>query len=151
MHETAVGRPMEILLVEDSLMSARVTIGALKNSAVQHRMTWLKHGDDAAAFLGRSGLYTQAPRPDLILLDLELPGKDGRELLQQVRSDEALRSTPVVILTSSTNAEDIAETGRLEVDGYLNKPVDLPKFLKLVRDLSRFWREDMIVPAGTGG
>jgi CheY-like chemotaxis protein len=149
MHETAVGRPMEILLVEDSLMSARVTIGALKNSAVQHRMTWLKDGMDASSFLGRNGLYTHAPRPDLILLDLELPGKDGRELLQQVRSDDALSNTPVVILTSSTDAEDIAETGRLEVDGYLNKPVDLTKFLKLVQDLSRFWRDDMIVPAAT--
>ena len=147
MHETAVGRPMEILLVEDSLMSARVTIGALKNSAVQHRMTWLKDGNDASSFLGRTGLYTHAPRPDLILLDLELPGKGGRELLHQIRNDEALSNTPVVILTSSTDAEDIAETGRLEVDGYLNKPVDLTKFLKLVQDLSRFWRDDMIVPA----
>lgn len=147
MRDNAVGRPMEILLVEDSLMSARMTIAALKKSAVQHRLTWLKDGCDAEVFLQRSGVYSHAPRPDLILLDLELPGKDGRELLAQIRDDELLREMPVVILTSSTDEEDIATGERLQVEGYLTKPVDMPAFLKLIRDLSRFWREDMILPA----
>jgi len=146
MRNETIGRPMEILLVEDSLMSARLTIGALKNSTIQHRLTWLKDGDDASEFLHSRGIYAQAPRPDLVLLDLELPGKDGRELLQELRGLESLSEVPVVILTSSTDEEDVAATERLQVEGYLTKPVDLPAFLQLVKNLSRFWRADMIVP-----
>ncbi len=101
MRNEAIGRPMEILLVEDSLMSARLTMGALKNCEVQHRLTWLKDGNDASEFLNRRGIYAQAPRPDLILLDLELPGKDGRQLLQEVRENNDIRETPVVILTDA--------------------------------------------------
>lgn len=146
MSNNTVGRPMEILLVEDSLTSARLTIGALKRGDVQHRLTWLTDGAEALEFLDRRGKFARAPRPDLILLDLELPGRDGREVLSDVKSDDALASIPVVILTSSTAEEDIEATRRLEVDGYMTKPVDLDKFLKLVRELERFWHADMILP-----
>ena len=146
MSRNTVGRPMEILLVEDSLMSARITIGALRNGGVQHRLTWLSNGEEALEFVQRRGKYTQAPRPDLILLDLGLPGKDGREVLAELRADDELKEIPVVVLTSSTDQEDILSTERLQVESYLTKPVDLEKFLNLVRDLSRFWHADMILP-----
>jgi two-component system, chemotaxis family, response regulator Rcp1 len=142
----AVGRPMEILLVEDSLLFARMTIGALKRSNIQHRLTWLKDGAEAMEFLEQAGKYRHAPRPDLVLLDLELPHKDGREVLADVRGRDELRELPVVILTSSTSPEDMEASERLAVEGYLTKPVDQAAFLGLVRNLSRFWREDMIVP-----
>ncbi len=147
MSSNTVGRAMEILFVEDSLTSARVTIAALRKSAVQHRLTWIKDGDEAMEFLQRIGKYTHAPRPDLILLDLELPGRDGREILTAVRDDDDLKEIPVVILTSSTAEEDVEQSERLSVEGYLNKPVDQAAFQQLVRNLSRFWREDMILPA----
>ena len=137
---------MEILLVEDSLTSARVTIGALKRGGVQHRLTWLTDGAEAIEFLDRRGKFARAPRPDLILLDLELPGRDGREVLAEIKIDESLRSIPVVVLTSSTAEEDVETTRRLEVEGYMTKPVDLEKFLTLVRQLERFWHADMILP-----
>ena len=146
MSRNTVGRPMEILLVEDSLMSARVTIGALRNGGVQHRLTWLSNGEEALEFLQHRGKYTQAPRPDLILLDLGLPGKDGREVLTEIRADDDLKSIPVVVLTASTDQEDILNTERLQVESYLTKPVDLDKFRNVVRDLSRFWHADMILP-----
>ncbi len=146
MSSNTVGRPMEILLVEDSLTSARLTIGALKRGQVQHRLTWLTDGVEAIEFLDRRGKFARAPRPDLILLDLELPGRDGRYVLADIKADDALRSIPVVILTSSTSEEDFESTRRLEVDGYMTKPVDLDKFMKLVRELERFWHADMILP-----
>lgn len=146
MSRNTVGRPMEILLVEDSLMAARLTMGALRKGSVQHRLTWLTDGQEALEFVERRGKYAQAPRPDLILLDLGLPKKDGREVLEEIRGDDDLRSIPIVVLTASTDEEDVTRTERLQVEGYLTKPVDLRKFLDLVRQLSRFWHADMILP-----
>ncbi len=137
---------MEILLVEDSLTSARLTIGALKKGQIQHRLTWLTDGEEALEFLYKKGKFAQAPRPDLILLDLELPKKDGRAVLTDVKSNDDLKGIPVVILTASTAHEDIEQSERLDVESYLTKPVDLDKFLRLVRELSTFWHTDMIVP-----
>lgn len=147
MTDNTVGRPMEILLVEDSLTSARVTIGSLRGSQVQHRLTWIADGLEALDFLHRRGRFAQAPRPDLILLDLGLPTRDGREVLADIRSDPDLKSIPVVVMTASTDAEDIASSEKLQVESYLTKPVDLPKFLCLVEELKRFWHADMIVPS----
>ena len=94
---------MEILLVEDSLTSARLTMGTLKKGAFEHRLTWLSDGNDAVEFLFRRGKYAQAPRPDLILLDLGLPGKDGREVLTEIRACDELNGIPVVVMTASTD------------------------------------------------
>jgi two-component system, chemotaxis family, response regulator Rcp1 len=146
MRSNTVGRPMEILLVEDSLTSARLTIGALRKGQVQHRLTWLTDGDEALEFVYPRGKYGRAPRPDLILLDLGLPKKDGREVLKEIKSDDELRDIPVVVLTASTDEEDIAISEQLQVESYMTKPVDLDKFLQLVRELSRFWHADMILP-----
>ncbi len=146
MGENTVGRPMEILLVEDSLTSARLTMGSLKNGDIQHRLTWLRDGIDALEFLHQAGKYKQAPHPDLILLDLGLPGKNGCEVLAEIKSDEQLKTIPVVVLTASTDEEDISETKRLDVENYLTKPVDIAQFLRVVNELSQYWHADMILP-----
>jgi len=146
MRRETVGRPMEILLVEDSLTSARLTMGALKNGGLEHRMTWLTDGSEAAGFLRRQGKYTRAPQPDLVLLDVMLPGMDGRELLAQMRREESLRHIPVVIMTGTVDPAAAAEFESLNVQGFLTKPVDLANFLKLVEQLKDYWKADMILP-----
>lgn len=144
----AVGRPMEILLVEDSLTAARITMGALRKSRIPHRLTWFTDGGEALEFLHCRGKYVHAPRPDLVLLDLELPGKHGRDILADLKQDDDLLHIPVVVLTASVSEDDLAAVDRLKVDGYLTKPVDIAQFLDLVRKLNRFWHADLIVPAG---
>jgi len=138
---------MEILLAEDSLTSARMTMSALKSGGVQHRLTWLTDGNETLQFLHRQGKYAQAPSPDLILLDLGLPIIDGREVLAEIRSDDELRQIPVVVLTGSTLQQDQIRSEQLSVEGYLTKPVNIKQFLKLVRELANYWHADMIVPA----
>ena len=142
-HET-VGRPMEILLVEDSLTFARLAIGALKNGHVPHRLTWLTDGADAWEFLKRRGAYVNAPRPDLLLLDLKLPGLDGTELLARLRADGNLKTLPVIVMTGE---RDTFAASELPVEAYLTKPLAFDKFLEIVRQLSAFWQADMLIPA----
>lgn len=142
----SIGRPMEILLVEDSLTAARVTMGALRHGQIKHRLTWLSDGNEALEFLFRRGKFSRAPRPDLLLLDLGLPGRDGREVLAELRADEDLRTIPVVVMTASTDEQDLAHSEQLAVECYLTKPVDLEKFLFVVNELRRFWHADMILP-----
>lgn len=137
---------MEILLVEDSLTAARLTIGALKNGGLEHRMTWLTDGLEASEFLHRIGKFARAPQPDLVLLDMMLPGKSGRELLEEMRSNDDLKGIPVVIMTGTVAADAAADLQQLHVQGFLTKPVDLEDFLKLVEELKGYWKADMIVP-----
>lgn len=146
MHHETVGRPMEILLVEDSLMFARIAIGALQQGRIQHRLTWLSDGNEALKFLKRDDKYAAAPRPDLLLLDLKLPGLDGRELLARVRADENLKSLPVVVMTGDGEQ---AQLGDLTVEAFLTKPLDLDKFIEIIQKLSRFWQADMLLPAAS--
>ena len=144
MPNETVGRPMEILLVEDSLMFARIAIGALQKGQVQHRLTWLSDGNEALRFLLREGKYAVAPRPDLLLLDLKLPGMDGRDLLARVRGDAGLKSLPVVVMTADGEQ---AQLGDLTVEAFLTKPLDLTKFIEIIQKLSSFWQADMVLPA----
>ena len=144
MSPETVGRPMEILLVEDSLVFARTAIGALKHGQVRHRLTWLSDGAEAWRFLERTDKYANAPRPDLLLLDLKLPGLDGRELLAKVRAAAELKSLPVVVMTGEGEQ---AQLGNLTVEAFLTKPVDLAKFIEIVQGLSNFWQADMILPS----
>ena len=144
-HMEAVGRPMEILLVEDSLVSARITMGALKNGQVQHRMTWLTDGQEALDFIFKRGLYSRAPRPDLILLDLGLPTRDGREVLAEIKSDADPSKIPVVVLTAEAY-EDFQGSEPIEVEGYMTKPVQLDKFLSLIKELKEYWHAGVILP-----
>lgn len=146
MRSDTVGRPMEILLIEDSLTAARLTMGVLNKANLQHRMTWVTDGEEAMEFVRQGGKFSHAPRPDLILLDLTLPRKDGREVLSELKADESLKRIPVVVLTSSTDEVDIARTEELNVESYLTKPIDVPRFLSVIKDLNRFWHADMILP-----
>ena len=139
-----VGRPMEILLVEDSLVDARLTMGALRQGQLQHRLTMMRRGDEAVQFLRREAQYAKAPRPDLVLLDLLLPGKNGIEVLQDIREDESLQDIPVVVLTSSETSEDRCRCEELSVQSYITKPVNLQKFLAVVKELKRDWLAEVI-------
>jgi len=134
-------------MVEDSLMSARVTMCGLRRSEVQHRLTWLTDGDEALRFLFRRTNFARAPRPDVILLDLGLPKRDGREVLAEIKASDDLSRIPVVVLTASTADTDVADCERLGVECFMTKPVDLGKFAVLVRELRHCWPEDLLVPA----
>ncbi len=147
MHsEEVVGRPMEILLVEDSLVDARLTMEALRRGGIKHRLTIVRDGEEAMQFLHQADRFVHAPRPDLILLDLQLPKKDGREVLSEIKVDLSLQSIPVVILTASQAHEDLLRSELLRVEGYLVKPVDLDRFVQLIRQLKDYWHADVILP-----
>ncbi|HJS08260.1 MAG TPA: response regulator [Pirellulales bacterium] len=146
MNRELVGRPMEILLIEDNFTDAALTIRALERGQVRHRLTLVRDGAEALEFLRRQGRFARAPRPDLILLDLNLPRIDGRELLSDLKSDDDLSSIPVVIMTGSEDYEDELRSQRLNVEGYVTKPVDMPKFLSIVKELKDYWLSDVILP-----
>ena len=133
--------PIEILLVEDNKPDVRLTIEALKDTKVRNRIHVASDGVEAMAFLRREGAHAQAPRPDLILLDLNLPRKDGREVLEEIKHDDALRHIPVVILTTSQAEQDITQSYRLRANAFVTKPVDLEQFLTVVKSIERFWLE----------
>jgi CheY-like chemotaxis protein len=141
------GRAVEILLVEDNLADARLTQEALREAKVRNRLWHVTDGVEAMAFLQRQGLYTQVPRPDLILLDLNLPRKDGRQLLAELKSDERFRRIPVVVLTSSEAEEDILRVYNLAANCYVTKPVDLDQFLRVIRAIEEFWLQIVKLPA----
>jgi len=147
MTNQVVGRPMEILLIEDGLLDARVTIQALRDGEIKHRLTLVRDGQEALEFLHQRGRFSRAPRPDLVLLDLMLPKRTGTEVLAEIRNDNGLREIPVVVLTASDAPEDKNACEVLEVDSYITKPVNLQKFLGVVKQLKRFWLDDVIVPA----
>ncbi|MCA9102427.1 MAG: response regulator [Planctomycetales bacterium] len=146
MQTENVGRPMEILLVEDSLVDARITIGALSKAQFKHRLTLTRDGCEATDFIERQGIFTRAPRPDLILLDLRLPKKDGLQVLTELKANSELSVTPVVVLTGSEDERDLEECQALGVDSYITKPVNLDKFLGVVTELRRYWQSDVILP-----
>jgi len=146
MSRDTVGRSMEILLVEDNLEDARLTIQALKQGDVKCRVSLVLDGAEAMQFLRRQEIYARAPRPDLILLDMQLPKLDGREVLAQVRADDQLSSVPVVVLTASRVHKAILEGQHLRVDGYMTKPVSLDQFIGVVKSLRRSWLAEVILP-----
>ncbi len=145
--QSAIGRPMELLLVEDGLVDARLAIGALSQGGFRHRVTLVRDGEEAMEFIFQRGKFAQVPRPDLILLDLQLPKKSGLEVLNEVKSHEGLKDIPVVIMTASEAEEDRLQCDSLRVDGYIVKPVNFEKFLELVRRLKKFWLDDVILPS----
>ncbi len=151
MRKDTIGRPMEILMIEDSLSAARLTMGALRKTEIEHRITWLMDGADGLAFLMRTGKYKQAPRPDLVLLDLNLPGRDGHEVLADIRSSEFLKQIAVVILTASDDEEDHHQVEALGVQSYLTKPVDMDEFMRVVQDVKGYWKANQIGPLVSDG
>jgi len=137
---------MEVLLVEDNRMDAQFAIRALEKANFKHRCMLVLDGEEALDYLHRRGIFARAPRPDLILLDLGLPKKDGRGVLSEIRADEELRDIPVVVLTGSTDEADMAHAQLLQVESYLVKPVSLNKFLDVVHELKHFWHQGVILP-----
>ena len=138
--------PVEILLVEDNAGDYRLTQEALKEGKVYNNLHWTKDGVEALDFLHRRGRYGDSPRPDLILLDLNLPKKDGREVLAEIKRDEELKRIPVVILTTSKAEEDIVRSYDLHANCYVTKPVDLEKFIVVVRSIDVFWLTVVTLP-----
>jgi two-component system, chemotaxis family, response regulator Rcp1 len=139
-------RAVEILLVEDNPGDVRLTQEALKDAKMCNNLTVAQDGVEAMDILHRIGPYANLPRPDLILLDLNLPRKDGREVLAEVKSDPSLKFIPVVVLTTSQAEEDILRAYNLNANCYISKPVDLDQFIKVVRSIEDFWLEIVCLP-----
>ena len=129
--------PIEILLIEDNAADVRLTVEALKDARVAIRLHVARDGVEAIRMLKEPG--TTTPRPDLILLDLNLPRKDGREVLQEIKQDDALRHIPVVILSTSQAEQDILRSYRLGANAFITKPVEIDQFFEVVRSLEQFW------------
>jgi len=138
--------PIEVLLVEDSPGDVRLTREAFKDAKVHINLHVAPDGAEAMAFLGRTGEHADAPRPDLILLDLNLPKKDGREVLEEIKESEKLKSIPVVILTTSASDVDILRSYKLHANCYITKPVDLNGFLEVVKSIDSFWLSVVKLP-----
>ncbi|MBU1670700.1 MAG: response regulator [Actinobacteria bacterium] len=132
-------RPVEILLVEDSPTDIDLTREGLEMGKLANNLSVVENGDDALAFLRRQGDYSGAKRPDLVLLDLNLPGKDGREVLEEIKTDLDLMTIPVVVLTSSKAEEDIARSYKLHANCYITKPVNFSRFVEVVKGIEDFW------------
>jgi CheY-like chemotaxis protein len=143
MHMSAV----EILLVEDNPGDVRLTQEALKESKIRNNLSIVRDGVEAMAFLRREGDYDKAPRPDIILLDLNLPRKDGREVLHDIKEDAKLKRIPVVILTTSDDEHDILESYNLHANCYITKPVDLNRFVTIIKNIEDFWLTIVRLPS----
>lgn len=139
-------KPIEILLIEDNPGDVRLTKEALKETKVINKLTVMKNGLEAMAFLRREGPYAEAARPHLILLDLNLPMKDGREVLAEIKADEVLRRIPVVVLTTSRDEQDILKSYNLYANCYITKPVDLDQFITVVKSIEDFWLGIVVLP-----
>ena len=139
-------RPIEILMVEDNPGDVRLTVEALKEAKVRNNLHTVEDGVEALAFLRREGRYAEAPRPDLVLLDLNLPKMNGREVLAEIKEDPDLRRIPVVILTISQAEQDIVKSYNLHANCYITKPVDLDQFLEVVKSIENFWLTVVMLP-----
>lgn len=144
---TELGSPIEILLVEDNPGDANLTKKALADSKVHNNMHVAEDGEEALAFLRQEGEFSGARRPDLILLDLNLPKTSGHEVLQEIKDDETLSTIPVVVLSSSSAEEDIIKTYKLHASCYVSKPVDLTQFMKVVKSIDEFWFSIVRLPS----
>ena len=144
-------KTVEVLLVEDNPGDVRLTFEAMKEGKVVNHINVAQDGVEAMAYLHREGAYKNAVRPDLILLDLNLPRKGGREVLAEVKADETLRQIPIVILTTSQAEEDIVRTYNLHANCYVNKPVDLEQFIEVVKSINNFWFSVVKLPHAVGG
>jgi len=148
MSSREIGIPVEILLVEDNAGDARLAREALKDSKMINNLSHVTDGEEAMAFLRREGKYADAPRPGLILLDLNLPKKDGREVLAEIKADKDLKRIPVVVLTISSAEEDIIKTYNLHANCFITKPIDFDQFMKVVRSIEDFWLSIVKLPNG---
>ena len=143
---TDTAKIVDILLVEDNPGDARLAVEALKDGKVRNRLFHVEDGIEAIDFLRRRGAHANAVRPDLILLDLNLPGKDGREVLAEIKQDEDLKRIPVVVLTVSRAEEDVLRTYNLHANCFITKPIDFAQFIKVVRSIEDFWMTIVRLP-----
>jgi two-component system, chemotaxis family, response regulator Rcp1 len=139
-------RPIQILLVEDSPTDAKLTLTALNLAKVANQVTHVEDGVLAMEFLRREGAYSAAPRPDLILLDLNLPRKDGREVLEELKADANFNTIPVVVLTTSKAEQDILRSYQLHANCYITKPVNFEQFLEVIQSIEHFWLSVVVLP-----
>ncbi len=143
--------PIQILLVEDNPGDARLASEALKDGKVSNNLYHVTDGVEAMAFMRREGEYASAPRPDLILLDLNLPRKDGREVLSEIKEDPELRLVPVVVMTTSAAERDLIKSYELHANAYVVKPMDLDQFIEVVRAIENFWFTVVKLPQRNDG
>jgi chemotaxis family two-component system response regulator Rcp1 len=141
-----IPKPIEILMVEDSPTDAQLTIEALHAAKIVNRLSHVEDGVEALQFLRRQGPYADAPRPDLILLDLNLPRKDGREVLEELKRDPDLKVIPVVVLTTSRSEQDVLRSYQLHANCYITKPVDFTQFMGVVKAIESFWLTIVTLP-----
>jgi len=141
------GDPIEILLVEDSEIEAELTMDTLRQGRLHNRVHWVEDGEQAMAFLRREGQYADAPRPDLILLDLHMPRMGGLEVLAQIKKHSSWKRIPVVIMTNSTEEKDILGAYNEHANCYITKPIDMDKFMEAVRSIEEFWLSVVRLPA----
>jgi DNA-binding response OmpR family regulator len=139
-------RPVTILLVEDNPDDVILTREAMKEGKIRNTMFDVSNGVDAMMFLRKEGGYKDMPRPDIILLDLNLPKKDGKQVLEEIKADAALQTIPVVILTTSEAEEDVIKTYMLHANCYITKPVNLERFIYVVKSLEEFWLDIVRLP-----
>jgi len=139
-------KPINILLVEDNPGDADLAREALEGSKINNALHVVDDGEKAMWFLHREGVYAEVPRPDLILLDLNLPKKDGRQVLAEIKEDDDLKRIPVVILTTSQAEEDVVKSYNLHANCYITKPIDLNQFLHVVRSIEDFWLSIVVLP-----
>lgn len=144
--ENPLGKMVEILLIEDNPGDIRLVKEVFKDAKLHNNLQVALDGEEAMKMLRQEGEYFKAPRPDLILLDLNLPKKNGREVLREIKEDESLKCIPVVILTTSNAEEDLIETYKLDANCYITKPVDLDEFIKVVKSIQNFWLEIVKLP-----
>lgn len=144
---TGQAMPIDILLVEDSAGDVRLTVEALREGKILNTLSVARDGVEALAFLHKEGKYANAPRPDLILLDLNLPRKDGREVLTEIKADDSLKRIPVVVLTTSQAEQDILKTYNLHANCYVVKPVELEEFMVVVQSIESFWLRIVKLPS----
>ncbi len=139
-------RPIEILLVEDSPSDVKLTLTILGQAKIANQVSHVEDGVEAMEFLRQQGKYVHAPRPDLILLDLNLPRKDGREVLAELKIDPELATIPVVVLTTSKSEQDVLRSYELRANCYVTKPVDFTSFLEVVQSIEKFWLAVVTLP-----
>lgn len=139
-------RPAEILLVEDNPSDIYLTEVALEEARLESRLHVVEDGETALAFLRRQADYARAPRPEIVLLDLNLPGMDGRQVLAEIKSDQSLRAIPVIVLTTSTAPSDVARCYDLHANCFISKPVDFDQFENVVRTIESFWLRFVTLP-----
>jgi CheY-like chemotaxis protein len=139
MHRYTIGKPIQVLLVDDDPADVRLTIEAMKETKLRTHIDTVGDGVEALAFLRQQGKYANAQHPDLILLDLNMPRKDGREVLAEIKADPDLRHIPVVVLTTSDDERDVIHSYDIGANSYVTKPVDLLQFLSVVKGIQNFW------------